>query len=195
MRFMVCLPFSVVELVDHPCEGARAIVVVSLHMTHPDDLFPSPQPAGARLELITEGASLVSRDLYARVGGPWSWVDRAEWSDEQWRAWTDRQAHHLWVLRVGEDIPGYVELEQGAAGSVEIAYFGLVPGWAGRGLGGWLLTHALTEAWALPGTQRVWVHTCELDSPAALANYRARGMREFARSVEWRMPRPDTVAP
>lgn len=195
MRFMVCLPFSVVELVDHPCEGARAIVVVSLHMTHPDDLFPSPQPAGARVELITEGASLVSRDLYARVGGPWSWVDRAEWSDEQWRAWTDRQAHHLWVLRVGEDIPGYVELEQGAAGSVEIAYFGLVPGWAGRGLGGWLLTHALTEAWALPGTQRVWVHTCELDSPAALANYRARGMREFARSVEWRMPRPDTVAP
>lgn len=192
---MVCLPFSVVELVDHPCEGARAIVVVSLHMTHPDDLFPSPQPAGARLELITEGASLVSRDLYARVGGPWSWVDRAEWSDEQWRAWTDRDVHHLWVLRVGEDIAGYVELEQGAAGSVEIAYFGLVPGWAGRGLGGFLLTHALTEAWALPGTQRVWVHTCELDSPAALANYRARGMREFARSVEWRMPRPDTVAP
>lgn len=192
---MVCLPFGVVELVDHPSEGARAIVVVSLQMTHPDDLRPSPQPPGARAELITEGASLMSRDLYARVGGPWSWVDRAGWSDEQWRAWTDREAHRLWVLRVGEDIAGYAELEQGEAGAVEIAYFGLLPGWAGRGLGGWLLTHALSEAWSLTGSQRVWVHTCELDSPAALANYRARGMREFARSVEWRMPRPDTVAP
>lgn len=44
------------------------------------------------------------------------------------------------------------------------------------GLGGDLLTRALEEAWRLEA-KRVWVHTCSLDSPAALANYQARGVR------------------
>jgi len=58
---------------------------------------------------------------------------------------------------------------------VEIAYFGLVPQFIGRGLGGPLLTRTLEEAWKL-GPNRVWVHTCTLDHVAALANYKARGM-------------------
>jgi hypothetical protein len=29
------------------------------------------------------------------------------------------------------------------------------------------------------GPERVWVHTCSLDGPHALANYQARGMRVF----------------
>jgi hypothetical protein len=45
-------------------------------------------------------------------------------------------------------------------------------------LGGSLLTHAVEEAWKL-GAGRVWLHTCTLDSPHALPNYRARGFRDF----------------
>jgi len=81
---------------------------------------------------------------------------------------------------------GYFELEQQAAGTVELAYFGLGPGFAGEGLGGWLLTRALEHAWCLDGTERVWVHTCSLDGPGALPNYRARGMVPFAEHTEWR---------
>ena len=29
------------------------------------------------------------------------------------------------------------------------------------------------------GASRVWVHTCDLDGPASLANYQARGFRIF----------------
>jgi hypothetical protein len=29
------------------------------------------------------------------------------------------------------------------------------------------------------GATRVWVHTCSLDHPSALANYQARGMRLY----------------
>ena len=39
-----------------------------------------------------------------------------------------------------------------------------------------------TEAWEL-GANRVWLHTCTLDSPRALPNYRARGFREFRRET------------
>jgi len=73
---------------------------------------------------------------------------------------------------------GYHELRQDDGDGVEIAYFGLLPAFIGRGFGGALLTHALDEAWRMEPT-RVWVHTCTLDHPAALANYQARGMKIY----------------
>ncbi|MHB1223101.1 MAG: GNAT family N-acetyltransferase, partial [Gemmatimonadaceae bacterium] len=61
----------------------------------------------------------------------------------------------------------------------ELAYFGLVRGVQGRGLGRWLLERAIAEAWA-GGADLLWLHTCSLDHPAAIPNYRARGFRPFA---------------
>ena len=46
-----------------------------------------------------------------------------------------------------------------------------------------MLSRALQHAWAL-GPERVWVHTCTLDHPAALANYEARGMRIYRTAIE-----------
>jgi hypothetical protein len=61
---------------------------------------------------------------------------------------------------------------------VEIAYFGLMPSGIGQGLGRALLTRAVDAAWSLkPQPSRVWLHTCTLDHPAALANYLARGFK------------------
>ena len=94
----------------------------------------------------------------------------------------------------GEDA-GYAELEQPSDGNVEIAYFGLLPEAIGRGLGRWWLAQVLAEAWRLPGTRRVWVHTCTLDGPAALATYEGRGLRPYAREVEWRLPDDPDAAP
>jgi GNAT superfamily N-acetyltransferase len=58
--------------------------------------------------------------------------------------------------------------------SVEIAYFGLLPAYVGRGLGKYLLSEAAARAWTLQPS-RVWLHTSTLDHPAALPNYLARG--------------------
>jgi GNAT superfamily N-acetyltransferase len=114
------------------------------------------------------------RRLYRDVGGPWHWIDRAAWSDE-------RLAHHLarpeivvYECRVDRDSAGFFELERHADGSVEISYFGLMQSFAGRGLGKAMLVRAADEAWTL-GANRVWLHTCTLDSPMALPNYKARG--------------------
>lgn len=69
-----------------------------------------------------------------------------------------------------------------AGENVEIAYFGLLPQFIGKGFGGHLLTRAVEQAWAM-GARRVWVHTCTLDGPAALANYQARGFRIYKEVV------------
>ena len=73
---------------------------------------------------------------------------------------------------------GYFELRRDRDGGVEIAYFGLLPEFTGRGLGGHLLTAAVERAWA-PGPERVWLHTNTLDHPAALPNYLKRGFTAF----------------
>jgi len=77
---------------------------------------------------------------------------------------------------------GYFELERHSDGSVEVAYFGLLPEFIGRGLGKHLLTVAVETAWSLDA-RRVWLHTCTLDDPAALPNYQARGFRPFKEEV------------
>ncbi len=176
------------RLLPGPVEGAVAVTVVSLEMTDPADLVDAVPPAGASIEVVAESRPDLSESFYRRVGADWAWVDRLPWGAEQWADWVDRPEHHLIVCRLDGVDAGYAELEEQGDGSVEIAYFGLLPGSIGRGLGGWLLARTIELAWSLPGTERVWVHTCDLDGPAALPNYRARGLRECARTVEWRMP-------
>jgi GNAT superfamily N-acetyltransferase len=63
-------------------------------------------------------------------------------------------------------------------GSVEIAYFGLLKHFHGRGLGGHFLTQAAQTAWE-SGAKRVWLHTNTMDHRAALPNYLKRGFKVF----------------
>jgi len=53
-----------------------------------------------------------------------------------------------------------------------------------------MLTCVIEQAWKR-GPNRVWLHTCSDDHPAALANYRARGFRLFRCEVEDRPAKPD----
>jgi GNAT superfamily N-acetyltransferase len=82
----------------------------------------------------------------------------------------------------GQEI-GMLELDFRSPRQCEIAYFGLAPELNGRGEGRWLMGRALALAWRA-GIERVWVHTCTLDSPRALGFYVAQGFRPYARAVE-----------
>lgn len=157
-------------------------------MTDPTQLGDVPAPPGASYRIERLPRPDLSEEFYREVGRDWHWVDRLAWSDDQWRAWVDRPEHHLLVCELNGVDAGYAELEQQPGGNVEIAYFGILAWSTGRGLGKWWLATVIEEAWRLPGTARVWVHTCSLDSPAALPNYLARGLRQCASSVEWREP-------
>ena len=123
------------------------------------------------------------RRLYQDVGAEHAWIDRLPWTEEQWRAHVTRVDVEMWVLYVGGERAGYFELRFEPDGlSVEIAYFGLLPAFVGRGLGGPLLTAAVRAARARADL-RVWLHTSTRDHAHALANYEARGFRVFHAEV------------
>ena len=118
------------------------------------------------------------RRLYREVGKQWYWHDRLEWTDDRLAAHLAAPGVAVWELLVEDESAGYFELQRHGDGSVEIVYFGLIPAFIGRGLGGMLLTRAVREAFAM-GATRVWLHTCTLDSPNALPSYQARGFAAY----------------
>jgi GNAT superfamily N-acetyltransferase len=148
-----------------------------LEMKSPADLKGGsiPAPAGSRLEPVAYVPASLWRFLYSTVGGPYFWLDRLNWTDGQIREYLS-QPITLWLLSFGGAPAGYFELKRNDDRSVEIAYFGLLPDFVGKGLGKYLLVRAIEEAWATKPT-RVWLHTCTLDHPAALPNYLERGFR------------------
>ena len=118
------------------------------------------------------------RMLYAEVGKNYHWIDRLLWTDEQIAEYLQDEAISLWLMTYDHEKAGYFELRKCEDGSTEIAYFGLLPEFIGRGLGKHLLTYAVKQAWA-DGANRVWLHTCTLDDPAAKPNYLRRGFKPF----------------
>jgi len=149
-----------------------------LELSSTEQLKPAPCPAPrARVERVEDCPPSFFRYLYAEVGRRYHWVDRNPWSDEEHAARLADPNVSLHLLSVAGAPAGYFELERHADGAVEVAYFGLLPEFLGRGLGKYLLTRAAQEAFAL-GASRVWLHTCTLDDEAALPNYLARGFRK-----------------
>jgi GNAT superfamily N-acetyltransferase len=152
-----------------------------LQMLNRSELRPSRgADDGVRVERVGAFTPAFWRYLYTEVGREYHWVDRLGWSDDEIRAYLADPAISLWLLTVDGAPAGYFELRRDADNGVEIAYFGLLPEFTGRGLGGFLLTTAAERAWQL-GASRVWLHTSSLDHPAALPNYLKRGFTIYDR--------------
>ena len=135
---------------------------------------------------LTERDWKFNREMYFKVGENWKWIDKRPWTDEQWKEYASDPGLRTFGGYCDDEVAGYFELKRSpmiagetpavTAVEIEIAYFGLLPEFIGRGFGGALLTSAIENAWAWsPAPSRVWVHTCNRDHPSALANYQARG--------------------
>jgi ribosomal protein S18 acetylase RimI-like enzyme len=170
-----------------PMSAADRIEVTRtyLEMTRPDQLVAarSNEP-GLSIEQASSCPASFYRYLYAEVGRAYYWVDRLDWTDEQIRRHLAQEGTSLFVLHVHGSPAGYFELQRHGDGSTEVAYFGLLPEFVGRGLGKHLLTCAAEKAFQ-DGAERVWLHTCSLDAPAALPNYERRGFRAFRTEKYW----------
>ncbi|MGV9877772.1 GNAT family N-acetyltransferase [Streptomyces sp. NPDC003006] len=170
----------------------------SLEQTSPRDLLPAAVPEGdVRIVRAEVPSPEFSRFLYASVGGDIRWTDRLSLTYAEWQKLLDRPGVETWVAYDRGTPAGYVELmargELGdaAPGVVEITYFGLLPAFRGRRIGGHLLSYGVARAWDLaerwPGltpTERVWLHTCSLDGEHAMDNYQRRGFKLFDTKVE-----------
>jgi GNAT superfamily N-acetyltransferase len=155
-----------------------AIVITYLELDDPAALRPAGPPRLSDVEIArAEPDGALSRWFYVEVGREHNWSDQLGRTEAAWRAWAELV--ETWVATVGGERAGYYELRVGGdeVESVEIAYFGIVPAFQGKGLGGHLLTHALRRAFEL--APRVWLHTNTQDGLAALPNYTARGLRPY----------------
>ena len=150
-----------------------------LEMRDASKLVRAPLPdAACRLERVLDCPASFWRFLYTEVGRGHQWVDRLPWSPAEIRAYLADPAVSLWLMTVWGAPAGYFELRREPDSAIEIVYFGLLPEFLGRGLGGHLLTEAVLHAWDA-GASRVWVHTSTLDHPAALPNYLKRGFTVY----------------
>lgn len=157
----------------------RLVTTTYLEMTDRSRLRPArPPKVEYRLVRVELPSPELNRFLYAAVGADWCWYSRLSWDDAQWLAYLDRPELETWVAEVAGAPAGYFELERQSGGNVQIAYFGLLPDFIGKGIGGALLSEAIARAWTM-GAARVWVHTCTLDHPQACNNYLARGFKVF----------------
>jgi GNAT superfamily N-acetyltransferase len=157
--------------------AAEPLITTYLEMRSRDQLCPKRADARFQVREKRDRDWRFNRDLYLRVGERWDWIDKRPWTDEQWKEYAAAAELRTFAGYYDDALVGYYELRRDREGGIEIAYFGLLPEWIGRGLGGALLTSAIEGAWRIePNTSRVWVHTCNRDHPQALANYQARGM-------------------
>ncbi|RLQ22421.1 GNAT family N-acetyltransferase [Seongchinamella sediminis] len=161
-----------------------ATTVYYLEMRAPGQLLPGSDAPGLTITEARVKQWPFNRFLYQFVGGPWDWNDKLGWSAQQWQDYAEAADLRTWVGYSEGSPAGYFELQKQAGNEVEIKYFGLTPAFIGQGLGGTLLTAAIEQAWAWGEVQRVWVHTCSLDHPGALANYQARGMTLYRTEQE-----------
>ncbi len=154
--------------------GEVDVTIFYLEMTSPAQLRPRLSECEGFGVKRAPRDPAINRRFYGDVGADWRWVDRLSWPVARWRAHSKRVELSTYIGYLDNEPVGYFELDQHASSGVEIAYFGLLPAFIGRGLGGVLLTEAVRIAWQ-QSPPRVWLHTCTLDHPAALANYQARG--------------------
>jgi GNAT superfamily N-acetyltransferase len=150
-----------------------------LQLTRPDDFKAARlDDQRVRVDHALECPASFYLYLYSEVGRLYHWVDRLVWTEGDISAHLARPEISLWVMYYEGAPAGYFELERHEDGSTEIAYFGLMQDFLGRGLGKHLLSFAVERAW-MEGANRVWLHTCTLDDPAAMPNYLKRGFQPF----------------
>lgn len=162
------------------------LVTTYLQMTDWSQFRPAYLNYLGGMKLMCMGTPDVAfyRFLYSSVGEEWRWRERLSHSDEEIKALLLDPGTSVHVLYVNGVPAGYIELAERREGptgrffSTEIVYFGLRSTYMGRGLGKHLLSHGIAYAWNR-GTQRLWVHTCNLDGPHALNNYIKRGFKIY----------------
>jgi GNAT superfamily N-acetyltransferase len=150
-----------------------------LEMREPAELRPARiNDPLIRIERQEDCTVDLFRFLYREVGKNYYWTDRLGWTEEEIRAYLSQPNVTLWLMTYDAETAGYFELKKSEDNSTEIAYFGLIEKFIGRGLGKHLLTSAVEQAWA-DGAIRVWLHTCTDDDRAALPNYLKRGFKPY----------------
>lgn len=155
------------------------LITTYLQMTDKSQFNPAylEDTTGLSLKQMVTTDIEFYRYLYSAVGEKWQWKDRSMFSDHQIKTILETPGNSVQVLYVNNNPAGYIELAKTEL-TTKIVYFGLCSDYMGKGLGKHLLSCGIAQAWN-SGAKRLWVHTCNLDSPYALDNYIKRGFQVY----------------
>ncbi len=123
------------------------------------------------------------RYLYHTVGNDVGWADRKALNDHDLAAIIQDDLVDVFVLYVSGVPAGFVEFDRRESPDIEIKFFGLIPEFRGKGLGGYFLRWAILKAWTF-GPRRLWLHTNDRDHPRALKNYIKNGFTVYDEKTE-----------
>ena len=167
-------------------DGELAAVVTYLEMRAPaEPVVPSSSLSLRRVEVPQPEHY---RELFRLIGAPWLWFSRLIMDDSHLASIIQHPKVELHSVVQEEREVGMIELDFREPHECELSFIDLIPELSGKGHGKWLLAEAVKRAWR-EGVDRVHVHTCSLDHPAALSAYRRAGFTPYKRAIE-RFPDP-----
>ena len=188
--------------IDGAPRGSLKVTITYLGMDQAPAGMKIPPPHGQKLALIRAIEPTLSfyRYLYDHVGEPWLWFDRRRVATHVLQETITNPRVEIFVLYVAGVPAGFAELDCRKEKVTDLAYFGLIPDFIGRGLGPFLLDSAIRRAWDR-AIDRLTVNTCTFDHPKALSLYQKVGfevLRQEHKTIH--DPRisgilPETAAP
>lgn len=154
--------------------GKVATVVTHLEMRTKAAPRPSELPDGWVIERVETPDLNWFRTLFRKVGEDYLWFSRLKLDDAALTAELTHPEIELFTLRNGDDFGGLLELTYREMPRCEVAFFGVIPELVGTTAARCLMNFAIERAWSRP-IDHLYLHTCTLDSPKALAFYRRSG--------------------
>jgi len=175
--------YSVLDGYTDLPRGKLANVVTYLEMRTPPAAASSP--AMSEYSIRREATPDLDwyRRLYREIGEPWLWFSRLRLSDDELRAVLHDPKVDVFALSHHGADQGLLEFDRRCFPDIELSFFGVIPALIGKGAGRTLLRQCLPLAWEHQ-PQRVWLHTCTADHPAALVFYRKFGFIPYKRAIE-----------
>jgi len=164
--------------------GKLSVVVTYLEMREPAALRLGPDVDGLTLRRVKDPDLSWYRDLFRRVGADeWLWFSRLVMGDAELGAILNDPKVHLFAAHKDGQDEGLLELDFRVDAECELAFFGTTRALMGIGAGRMMMNHAIKSAWAEP-INRLHVHTCTADHPAALGFYQRSGFVTVRQQID-----------
>ena len=162
--------------------GKLANVVTYLEMRAPV-VYASAETSPFGIRVVHQPSLDWYRGLFRAIGEPWLWFSRLRMNDDELQAILWDPAVDVFALASEGVDQGLLEFDRRMFPDIEVAFFGVTSELLGKGAGRALLAHGLREEWTHQ-PQRIWLHTCSADHPAALSFYRKFGFQAYKRAIE-----------
>ena len=163
--------------------GKLVNAVTWFEIREPPRQAPPRQAIDTDVELapVTPAEIGLCRHLFVAIGTPWLW----SLAYAPKHACSEEYDHpkDIFFARFERRSIGIVAFEGRDGRDVEITWFGLTPEATGRKLGRRVMAAALALAWR-SRPDRVWLHTCSFDHPAATRFYSGCGFVPYATGFE-----------